>query len=91
MKFLEICLVSCWIKCKCCKDCDNLPMCLIIMCLCKCANLKSVNCNERTILIQFLLSCDDDYIRGRPYYLNKVRIINDTHFKMDSSLAPNEL
>ena len=52
------------------KDSNDLPMCLIIMWLCKCDNLTCVNCNESTILMQFLLSYDDEYIRIRPYDLN---------------------
>ena len=39
----------------------------------------------------FPLRYNYDYIRGRPYDLNKVMVINERHFKMDSSLAPSEL
>ena len=47
------------------------------------------------ILIQFLLSIDDDdYIRGRPYDLNLSMVDNKRIrdiSKRDSSLAPSEL
>ena len=52
---------------RCYSDGDNLPMCLIMISLCKCANVTCMNCNERKILMQFLLSYDDDYIRHKPY------------------------
>ena len=54
--------VRCCLRCKCYKDGDNLPMCLIMMWLCKCANLTCINCNERKTLMQFLLRYDDFYI-----------------------------
>ena len=45
--------------------------------ICKCANLTYMNCNERIILMQFLLRYDDDdYIRYRPYELHQAIIIN---------------
>ena len=59
------------------KDVDDLPMCLIIMWLCKCAKLTCVNWNERTILMQFLLSYDYYYISDRPYDLNSTMMINN--------------
>ena len=59
-------------RCKCCyKDYDYLPMCLIMMWLCKWANSSYMNVNEMTILMQFLLTYDDDdYTRDRPYDLH---------------------
>ena len=37
-----------------------------------------MNCNERTILMQFLLSYDDDdYTRDRPYDLQAMMINKD--------------
>ena len=44
--------------------------------ICRCANLICMNCNERTILMQFLLGYDDDYIRDKPYDLNYAMMIN---------------
>ena len=39
----------------------------------KCVNLTYMNCNERIILIQLLLSYDDDdYTWSRTYDLNEV-------------------
>ena len=60
------------LRCKCYKDGEwfsNVPYYEII---CKCANLTYMNCNERTILMKFLLSYDDDdyvYIWFMPYDL----------------------
>ncbi len=44
--------------------------------ICKCANLTCTSCNERTVLMKFLLSYDDDYIRDRPYDLHYAMMIN---------------
>ena len=50
-----------------------------MMWLCKCANHNYMNCNERSILVQFLLGYDkDDYIRDRPYNLHWVMMIMKT-------------
>ena len=50
-----------------------------------------MNYNERTILMQFLLSYDDDeYTRVRPYDLNYVIMIIKDISKRDFSLAPSE-
>ena len=59
------------------KDGDNLQMCLVMILICKCAYLTCMNCNERKILMQFLLSYDDDdeYTRVRPYDLSLVMMI----------------
>ena len=43
------------------------------------------------VLIQILLIYDYDYIRGRPYDINLVMIVNGRHFKKDSSLAPTRI
>ena len=54
-----------------------------------------MNCNERTILMKFLLIYDDDvYTRVRPYDLQSAMMINKyikDISKRDSSLAPSEL
>ena len=62
---------SCCLRCNCHKDGDNLPMCLIMMLPYKCVNLTFMNCNERTILMKFLLTYDyDNYAGNRPYDLH---------------------
>ena len=40
--------------------------------ICKCANISYMNCNEMIVLMQLLLSYDDDdvYTRVRPYDLH---------------------
>ena len=54
-----------------------------------------MNCNERTILMKFLLSYDDDqYTRFRTYYLQLSMTINKGIKdipKRDTRLAPSEL
>ena len=39
---------------------NDLPMCLILILEWYSTNLTCMNCNERTILMQFLLKYDDD-------------------------------
>ena len=76
------------------KDGNNLPMRLIMMWLCKCANLTCMTWNERNILMKFLLSYDDyDDIRDRPYDLHWAMIFNKDIkdiSKRDSSLTPSD-
>ena len=54
-----------------------------------------MNCNERTILMKFLLIYDDDvYTRVRPYDLQSAMMINKyikDISKRDSSLASGDL
>ena len=45
----------------------------------------------RGVILYFLLIYDYDYIRGRNYDLIYDIIMNERHFKRDSSLAPSEL
>ena len=58
------------LRCKCYKDGEwvaNVPYYEVIR---KCAKLTYMNCNERIMLMQILLSYDDDeYTRVRPYDL----------------------
>ena len=46
-------IVRCCLRCKWYKDGDTLLICLVMMLMCKCANLTYMNCNERTILMKF--------------------------------------
>ena len=63
--------VRCWLICKRYKDGEGFTNVPYYEVICKCANLTYMNCNERVILMQLLLSYDDDdYIRDRPYDLH---------------------
>ena len=68
LKCLELWLFNCWVWCNDVRVVMNLPICLLIIRLCKSANITFVNCIDRTIVMQFLLSYDYDYIRGRPLW-----------------------
>ena len=65
--------VRCCLRCKIYKDVELFRNVSYHEVICKWSNLTYMNCNERIILMQFLLSYDDDddvYTRVRPYELH---------------------
>ena len=65
-------------RCKCYKDGESFTNAPYYDVICECAKLTYMNCNERIILMKFLLTYDDDdeYKMVRHYDLQYAIIIN---------------